>query len=116
VQLQEQLQDEMTDELLGMSAQLKRNALGMQGAVEQRGGLLQQADAALDDSHAKAQRSAARAKEQYQRCASLRPEGAGRLLLWRTLLLLLKLLLAGPRALSTGRQHLWGCGVFRSFG
>jgi hypothetical protein len=69
MQLQEGLQDALTDELLGMSAQLKQNVAGMRDAIEQRGDLLGAADAALDDSHAKAQRSAARAKEQYQRWA-----------------------------------------------
>ncbi len=67
LQLQDQLQEELTGDLLSMSAALKENVAGMHSAIEQRGKVLEQADVALDDSMANAKRSTARAKEQFQR-------------------------------------------------
>lgn len=64
---QQALQDGLAEELLGMTAELKAGALAMQGALRQRGKLVDEAEAALDASAQGARMVARRAGEQYRR-------------------------------------------------
>jgi hypothetical protein len=64
---QQDLQDGLAEELLGMTAELKAGALAMQGALRQRGRLVDEAEAALDASAQGARLAARRAGEQYRR-------------------------------------------------
>ncbi|KAK9839611.1 hypothetical protein WJX81_000780 [Elliptochloris bilobata] len=48
IQRQQNLQDTLTDEMVGLAAGLKRNAAAMEGAVKERGRLLDSAETMLD--------------------------------------------------------------------
>jgi hypothetical protein len=63
-------QEGLTDELLGMSAALKRNALAMQQSVANRGALLEETDDSIERNLAMQQQSVKRSKEEYRRYAS----------------------------------------------
>ena len=63
-------QEGLTDELLGMSAVLKRNALAMQQSVANRGALLEETDESIERNLAMQQQSVKRSKEEYRRYAS----------------------------------------------
>ena len=60
-------QENLTDELLGMSAALKRNALAMQQSVAKRGELLEDMDESIEHNLAMQQQSVKRSKEEYRR-------------------------------------------------
>jgi hypothetical protein len=64
---QQALQDGLAEELLGMTAELKAGALAMQGALRQRGKLVDEAEAGLDANAQGARVAARRAGEQYRR-------------------------------------------------
>jgi len=63
---QQALQDGLAEELLGMTAELKAGALAMQGALRQRGRLVDEAGDGLDASAAGARAASRRAGEQYR--------------------------------------------------
>lgn len=67
ISTQQALQDGLAEELLGMTAELKAGALAMQGALRQRGKLVDEAETALDASAQGARAAARRAGEQYRR-------------------------------------------------
>ena len=60
-------QETLTDELLGMSAALKRNAMAMQQSVAKRGELLEDTDESIEHNLAMQQQSVKRSKEEYRR-------------------------------------------------
>ena len=60
-------QESLTDELLGMSAALKRNALAMQQGVAQRGAILEETDDSIERNLAMQQQSVKKSKEEYRR-------------------------------------------------
>ena len=60
-------QDSLTDELLGMSAALKRNALAMQQGVANRGAILEETDDSIERNLAMQQQSVKKSKEEYRR-------------------------------------------------
>ena len=60
-------QESLTDELLGMSAALKRNALAMQQSVANRGALLEDTDESIEQNLAMQQQSVKKSKEEYKR-------------------------------------------------
>lgn len=60
-------QESLTDELLGMSAALKRNALAMQQGVANRGAILEETDDSIEHNLAMQQKSVKKSKEEYRR-------------------------------------------------
>lgn len=60
-------QESLTDELLGMSAALKRNALAMQQSVTNRGALLEDTDESIERNLAMQKQSVRKSKEEYKR-------------------------------------------------
>jgi unconventional SNARE in the endoplasmic reticulum protein 1 len=64
---QSRLQEDLTDELVGLAAALKTNTLAMEDKVRHRGTLLESAEGALDKSAAATKRSAARATAIYKK-------------------------------------------------
>ncbi len=60
-------QESLTDELLGMSAALKRNALAMQQGVANRGAILEETDDSIERNLAMQQQSVKKSKEEYKR-------------------------------------------------
>jgi hypothetical protein len=64
---QQALQDGLAEELLGLTAELKAGAVAMQGALRQRGRLVDDAEGLLDASASAARSNARRAGEQYRR-------------------------------------------------
>jgi hypothetical protein len=64
---QQALQDDLAEELLGMTSELKASATAMQGALRQRGRLVDDAERLLDASAVAARSNARRAGEQYRR-------------------------------------------------
>ena len=63
-------QESLTDELLGMSAALKRNALAMQQGVANRGAILEETDDSIEHNLAMQQKSVKKSKEEYRRSFS----------------------------------------------
>ena len=63
-------QESLTDELLGMSAALKRNALAMQQSVANRGAVLEETDDFIEHNLAMQQQSVKKSKEEYRRLFS----------------------------------------------
>lgn len=61
------MQESLTDELLGMSAALKRNALAMQQGVANRGAILEETDDSIERNLAMQQQSVKKSKEEYRR-------------------------------------------------
>ncbi|EIE27024.1 hypothetical protein COCSUDRAFT_83583 [Coccomyxa subellipsoidea C-169] len=64
---QQNLQDDLTDEMVELAAGLKRNAQAMQQSVTQRGVLLEETDESIERNLASAQKSVKRAKEEHTR-------------------------------------------------
>ncbi|GAX80000.1 hypothetical protein CEUSTIGMA_g7440.t1 [Chlamydomonas eustigma] len=64
---QEQLQDAITDDLVGMAAALKKSTLDMQAAVDRRGDLVNAAETNLVKSLDNAKEVVSKSKEQFKR-------------------------------------------------
>ena len=79
------MQDTLTDEMVGLAAGLKRNAAAMEGAVRERGRLLDGAETMLDGNLHGTQRSVRESKAVRTR----RAEGVS--VPWPTLLVCLRL-------------------------
>lgn len=67
-------QDTLTDEMLGLAAGLKRNAAAMEGAVRERGRLLDTAETMLDGNLHGTQRSVRESKAVRTRRAEDGPQ------------------------------------------
>lgn len=61
------VQDDLTDEMVGMAARLKSTAQAMQQKVAERGTLLEETDESIERNLAAAQKSVKQAKEQHTR-------------------------------------------------